>query len=94
MPPEVPHLKEAAGKYGGVLTVLAVLLDEDAEAWRKAIAEDGSDGLVHVLLARDDPQFKRNVQRFSVKAIPTNFLLDADRRIVAVDLRGACREIR
>lgn len=85
---EVPVLKQTAEQYRNFLTVVAVSLDRDAAAWTKAIGEDRSERFVHLLLARDEPQFGNLVQRFSIRTIPTNFLLDRQHRIVAVDLHG------
>lgn len=43
---------------------------------------------VHAILRKDHPQFEMLRKRFDLQTIPTNFLLNRERRIIAVDLRG------
>ena len=85
---EIPHIVEAKRKYGDLLDVYALSLDYYADTWRNYIAEHGLDDFVHALVTNDDPRKPEVLARFGAVAIPHNFLLDAERRIVAVDLRG------
>lgn len=65
--------------------VLGVSLDRDKDDWLKAI-EDDSLTWTHV----SDLKFWENeaAQLYAVNAIPANFLLDSEGRIVATNVRG------
>ena len=86
---EMPGLLAAARDYEGTLAVYAVSVDENLNRWKQAVEADGSGAvLTHVILREDDPDYDRLFRLFGIETIPHNFLLDADGRIVAVDLRG------
>ena len=83
---EVPHLKQAYDKFHGQgFEIYGVSLDNDNDKWLGAIREHGM-GWVQVsdlngfdnLAAKD----------YAVQSIPSNFLIDAQGRIVAKNLRG------
>lgn len=85
---EVPGIKQAAGKYAEELTVYAVSLDTKRDAWQQAIEADGTQGFVHLIGTFPNGNQTRQLQKLGIRAIPANFLLDKDRRIIAKDLRG------
>ena len=86
---EMPGLLAAARDYEGTLAVYAVSVDGNLNCWKQAVEADGSGSvLTHVILREDDPDYDRLFRLFGIETIPHNFLLDADGRIVAVDLRG------
>lgn len=85
---EIPELLNTAQKYSDLLTVYAVSIDENVNNWKQAIDADGSNILTHVILRSDNPNQNQFIQRFGIKTIPHNFLLDKDRKIIAIDLRG------
>ena len=86
---EMPGLLAAARDYEGTLAVYAVSVDGNLNRWKQAVEADGSGAvLTHVILREDDPDYDRLFRLFGIETIPHNFLLDADGRIVAVDLRG------
>ena len=90
---ELPVLLDAASRFDGVLSVCAVSVDEDAAAWRRAVEREGLSPLLNLRLDRSDASFAELVARFDIRTIPHNLLLDGERRVVAVDLRGdALRE--
>ena len=83
---EVPHLKQAYDKFHGQgFEIYGVSLDNDNDKWLCAIREHGM-GWVQVsdlngfdnLAAKD----------YAVQSIPSNFLIDAQGKIVARNLRG------
>lgn len=83
---ENPYLVELYAKYHAKgLEIVGVSLDKDAEKWQKAIKDDklswlhGSD-----LKMWQSPVAKQ----YGVKAIPTNFLLDSEGKILAKALFG------
>ncbi len=85
---EMPQLVEAHKRYENLLTVYAVSVDEDAEAWQKAVKELLMAKFVNLRLTKEQDQFHSIANRFDVRFIPHNFLIDKDRRIIAIDLRG------
>ena len=85
---EVPGIKQAAGKYAEELTVYAVSLDTKRDAWQQAIEADGTQGFVHLIGTFPNGKPTRQLQKLEIRAIPANFLLDKDRRIIAKDLSG------
>ena len=91
---EVPSLLAAVRDYGEELSVYAVSIDENLNLWKQAIEADGSgEALTHVILRKDNANYDSLFRRFDIRTIPHNLLLDEERRVVAVDLRGdALRE--
>ena len=85
---EVPYLKTALEKYGDRLAVYAVSIDRYASKWKKAIERDGTQAFVHTRGADRSGMPNTRAAGMGVKSLPSNFLLDKDRRIVAKDLRG------
>lgn len=67
------------------LQIIGVSLDKTNEAWNKAILKDNL-SWIHVsnLKFWDDPIAKQ----YGVDSIPATFILDADGKIIAKDLRG------
>ena len=91
---EVPSLLAAVRDYGEELSVYAVSIDENLNLWKQAIEADGSgEALTHVILRKGNANYDSLFRRFDIRTIPHNLLLDGERRVVAVDLRGdALRE--
>ncbi|OYU84211.1 MAG: hypothetical protein CFE24_07595 [Flavobacterium sp. BFFFF2] len=68
------------------LTIIGVSLDKEAAAWKKAIASDHLDwNQVSNLKEFQDPI----AVLYKVEQIPTNFLLNDKKEIIAKDLHGA-----
>lgn len=68
------------------LNIIGVSLDKDAASWKKAIADDNLTwNHVSNLMFWDEPIAKL----YGVESIPATFVLDANGKIVAKDLRGA-----
>ncbi|WP_304953888.1 TlpA disulfide reductase family protein [uncultured Alistipes sp.] len=89
---EIPHLLAVGQRFNKVLTIYAVSLDEDSETWKKAVGKNGMHPFANVHLSKDMPSFAELVARFGIRAIPHNLLLNRERRIIAVDLRGEALE--
>jgi thiol-disulfide isomerase/thioredoxin len=63
--------------------IISVSLDRDANNWKEAIEKDGLTWTqVSNLKEMDDPI----VKRYGVTLIPTTFLLDAQGKVVGIDL--------
>lgn len=83
---ENPNVVKAYEKFKNKnFTVLGVSLDQEKEAWVRAIEKDKLTW-THV----SDLQFWSNAvaQLYRVQGIPQNFLVDPNGKIVAKDLRG------
>ncbi len=89
---ENPNVVVAYNKFHGLafknadgFEVLSVSLDNNADAWTKAIAKDGLIWQNHV----SDLQLWNNsvAQIYGVTSIPTNFLIDGNGIIIAKGLR-------
>ncbi|UYQ94506.1 AhpC/TSA family protein [Chitinophaga horti] len=85
---ENPHVVEAFNRYKDKnFTVLGVSLDreKDKAAWLNAIHEDG---LTWTQVS--DLHYWQNAvsKLYSIQAIPANFLIDPQGRIIATNLRG------
>lgn len=85
---EIPYLQEAYKKYHAKgFEIYAVNLDEGREPWVKAIRDAGGMPWVHV--GTQGGWDSHATQNYSVKAIPTNFLIDCKTGlIVDHNLRG------
>lgn len=90
---ENPNVVEAYDKYHKAdfadakgFEIYSVSLDQNLDSWEAAIEADGLDWKYHV----SDLQGWSNAaaQEYGVNSIPTNFLLDADGKVIAVALRG------
>lgn len=87
---ENPNVVKAYQQYKNRnFTVLGVSLDQKKDAWLKAIQADGL-AWNHV----SDLKFWDSavVPLFGINAIPTNFLLDPQGKIIAANLRGDALE--
>jgi thiol-disulfide isomerase/thioredoxin len=91
---ENPNVVNAYNKYNKAeiknaknFVIYNVSLDRSKSAWVSAIQQDGLNWKYHV----SDLQFwnSQAAQDYGVRAIPTNFLIDANGVIVAKNLRGA-----
>ncbi|WP_258539514.1 peroxiredoxin family protein [Chitinophaga oryzae] len=83
---ENPNVLDNYEKYHGKgLEILAVSLDDKKDAWVKAIKDDGLTW-EHV---SDLKGWKNEVAKeYNIRAVPSNFLIDKEGKIVAKDLRG------
>ncbi|WP_249219679.1 peroxiredoxin [Chitinophaga sp. HK235] len=83
---ENPNVLDNYEKYHKKgLEILAVSLDDKKAAWLKAIKDDGLTW-EHV---SDLKGWKNEVAKeYNIRAVPSNFLLDKDGKILAVNLRG------
>ncbi|MBE7178240.1 MAG: AhpC/TSA family protein [Mucilaginibacter polytrichastri] len=87
---ENPNVVKAFNQYKDKgFTILGVSLDESEGAWKNAIKADGLDWAHASELKRFNGPV---VEQYQVQAIPTNFLLDKDGKIVAKNLRGPALE--
>jgi len=78
--------KDASG-----FEIYSVSLDKDKAAWLKAIEKDGLYWKSHVsdLKGWDSEA----ASKYSISSIPSNFLIDAKGKIIAVNLRGSALEM-
>lgn len=87
---ENPNVVKAYNEYKNKgFTILGVSLDESEGAWKNAIKADGLDWTHASELKRFNGPV---VEQYQVQAIPTNFLLDKNGKIVAKNLRGPALE--
>src|SRR5690606_3238415 len=85
---ENPNLVEAYHQYKGEgFEILGVSMDNPGqrEAWLKAI---GSDGLTWTQVSDLRGWKNKAAMLYGITAIPANFLLDPDGKIIATNLRG------
>ncbi|MBQ1213744.1 MAG: AhpC/TSA family protein [Tidjanibacter sp.] len=95
---EIPFLQEAYNKYHVKgFEIYAVNLDDGREPWVKAIRDAGGMPWVHV--GTQGGWDSHATQNYSVKAIPTNFLIDCktglivDRNLRGEDIEAALSEL-
>lgn len=83
---EMPYLLEAYANYHDKgFEIYGVSLDDDGEAWKATIERQGMKWVnVSELKGWQTPA----AQDYSVNAIPANFLIGEDGKIIAKDLRG------
>lgn len=85
---KIPFIKEAKAKYAERLTVYAVTLDADRGKWQEAIAEDRTENFIHVVGVSEQNNFNKQLKALGINAIPRNFLLNKEHKIIAKDLKG------
>lgn len=78
--------KDSDFKNGKKFTVFSVSLDAKKEMWEKAIKDDHLEWSYHV----SDLKGWRNsaARMYGIQSIPSNFLIDGDGIIIAINLRG------
>ena len=81
---------DAKFKNGRGFEIYSVSLDQNKEAWIKAIKTDKLEWDAHV----SDLKYwsSEGAQKYGVSSIPTNFLIDKDGIIIAKNLRGEALE--
>ncbi len=79
--------KDKKLKHGNGFEIFSVSLDTDVEKWKKAIERDKLSWKYHVsdLKAYES----QAAYDYGVKAMPYNFLIDADGKVIAINLKGA-----
>jgi len=90
---ENPNLVEAYNEYkdaefinGNGFTIFSVSLDSKKASWLKAIKDDNLIWPYHVSDLkgwRSEP-----AKKYGIRAVPANYLIDGDGKVVAVYLRG------
>lgn len=85
---QFPTIKKVHEKYAGSLTVYAISIDLNHTLWKEAITKDGTEDFVHVTGANNLREVVPEVRLLGIERIPRNFLLDKQKRIIAVDLTG------
>lgn len=94
---ENPNVVAAYEKYKGKkfkgakgFAIYSVSLDQNADAWKKAIEKDKLAWTEHVSDLKG--WYSEAAQKYGVNSIPINYLIDAKGVIVAKNLRGAALE--
>lgn len=85
---EIPYMKKTLEKHRDRLGIYAVSLDGNLDSWLKAIKDNDLYDFTHVIGTNPQGIPNKRVKGIGVKAIPANFLLNRERRIVAKNLRG------
>ena len=79
---EIPNLRNLYAKYGSRgFQIISISRDKNAEDWKKAIEEEQ-------LIWPNFLDESGVAKLYKVRAIPTMYLVDADGRIVAENVRG------
>jgi len=94
---ENPNLVKAYDRYkdtefrnGNGFTIFSVSLDKNKSAWQKAVQDDNLIWPYHV---SDLKGWKNEAAGlYGVRSVPSNFLIDGDGKIIAVNLRGDALE--
>lgn len=82
-----PDLLKTKKKYKKELSIYAISIDGNEDTWKKAVERLDPDSLlIHVRVAPGSKQGKILNKQYAISRIPANFLLDKDRKIIAVDL--------
>ncbi|GGH63559.1 peroxiredoxin [Filimonas zeae] len=83
---ESPYLRDAYDAYkDSNFTILSVSMDNSKNAWLKAVHDDK---LSWQQLSALNPLTSESANKYGIKAIPRNFLIDPTGKIIAMDLRG------
>lgn len=85
---EIPLLIDIQKKYKNVLSIFTISIDENVEFWKKYVLLNDMKPLANVWLTNEVSRRFEIMNLFQVKFIPRNFLLDKDRRIIAINLHG------
>ncbi|WP_051666363.1 TlpA disulfide reductase family protein [Pedobacter sp. R20-19] len=87
---ENPNLIKAYNRYHSKgFTIIGLSMDSSKENWLKAVEDDG---LIWKQLNDPKSVNGKTADRYGVKSLPANFLIDADGKIIARNLRGTALE--
>ncbi|WP_316795049.1 TlpA disulfide reductase family protein [Pedobacter agri] len=87
---ENPNLIEVYMQYNSKgFTIIGLSMDSSKENWIKAVQQDG---LIWKQLNDPKSTNGKTADRYGVKSLPANFLIDANGKIVARNLRGVALE--
>ena len=85
---ENPHLVSLNKKYSNdEFQIVGVSLDRDKESWANAINDDGLENWIHVSHVKfwNEPIAKL----YNITKMPTTFVLNSEKRIIAMDSKGS-----
>jgi len=74
-------------EYKDKFAIYSITTDENDADWKEAVDFDKSNVFTQVTVNNAKDKYKI-VKQFDVKAIPRNFLIDKDHKIIAIDLHG------
>lgn len=86
---ENPNLAETLKKYSKEdFTIVGVSLDNNEASWKQAIKDDGIENWIHISSLKyfNDPIAK--LYDVASQGVPTSFLIDPERRIIAKNLKS------
>lgn len=85
---ENPLLKDIYKKYKNKkFIIFSVSVDKNKENWLKIIKKDKIEKWIHTIEKTDDGQ--KNIQKnYDFTTLPSNFLINPEGKIIAIDLRG------
>ncbi len=91
---ENPHLIEAYNKYkdtefkvGNGFTVVSISLDNKKDKWKEAVEKDELLWPYHISDLKG--WLNTAATTYKISSVPTNFLIDGNGTIIAINLRGA-----
>jgi thiol-disulfide isomerase/thioredoxin len=85
---ENPSLVSLNTKYNtDEFQIVGISLDRDKESWENAIKEDGLDNWIHISHVKfwNEPIAKL----YDITKMPTSFILNSDKKIIGMDVKGA-----
>ena len=85
---ESPTLRAVNEQFADRLTVVSVALERDSSSWQRALRQDGRDWPHQVMDRTGSLKFLSGeiADRYGVKQVPTNFLIDPEGRVVGVNV--------
>lgn len=84
---EILNLKKMQSKYKNSLTIYAISLDNSNRSWLESIERNKCREFSHVYAGNwDTEEAKILINSFEITAIPANFLVNKERKIIAVNL--------
>ena len=85
---DIPHLKEPYERYHGKgFEMISISIDDDMEAWVKAVKEEGMDW-IQVCGANGKSYYKECMKLFGVTGVPSCVLVDAEGLVLSTNARG------
>ena len=85
---ENPDLVDLNTKYStDEFQIVGISLDKDKESWENAINEDKLTDWIHISHIKfwDEPI----ARRYNVTKMPTSYLLNSEKKIIGIDVKGS-----
>ena len=82
----MPYIRQAQKGFGEKLTVCLISIDKKHEDWKKAITNNNLNEFINLIATDSEGTMDTKVEGLNIRAIPYNYLLDENHKVIATNL--------